>query len=214
MQKFIITDGKRYIYKTNNGKYSFKNSSMIADKFTYKQGENIIKNHLKGDLKKVFYLEGVEDFKRVDINNVEKEKTAVSKDNRFKFDESIIQRLDKLAETVALLNIPNLNNLIAMRSDLESANQFYDKALSDIDHWIMNHTPPANIRTKVYGVQHDIENIRKDVKEKWAYVNILIRAREENYTFDKLQKEMINAKWKAYTPNTYIYDELEALVKR
>lgn len=215
MQKYFITDGKRYVLKSSNGKYIFRDSPSMADEFTYKQGENVIKNHLKGGLKKEFYLEGIDDFKKIDINSIKKEKTAAKAEDQFQFDMEIVQQLESLVGTITTLNVPALNHLLAMRSDLEQANQFYDQALADIDHWIMNHTPPADVRTKVYGRQHDIEIMRREVKEKWAYVNVFIKAKQENYTFEKLQYELKNAKWKPYTPNTYIYKELdELLLKR
>lgn len=214
LQKYLITDGKQYIRKESNSRrYVLCGSPIMADEFTYKQAENVIKNCLSQNLKKRFYIEGMSDFVKIVPQEVEELMTSSKENKRFSFDESILDKLEDITEGVIAIGLPDIKRLLSYKGDLEKAISFYDQAKSDFDHWEMNHAPPAHIRTKVYGLKHDWENKRARIKEKYEFLKVLIEATQEDYSFSKLQTELQRAKYVPYKPNTYVYEMLNDLLK-
>lgn len=183
MQKYFITDGKRYI-KKSKGKYITCTSPVMADTFPLRMAEKILDNSLCKAWKDSFYLEGEDDFTIVTAKALEEE----------------------------TIKIPSREKLLAIKKDLEDAQQFYDNACSDIRHWVLHHEPPAHIRTKVYGIQHTYEQERANAKEIYGFVIKLIEADEKNRTLSQLQQSLNTRVYAPYTPNTQVYEMLDGLV--
>ena len=55
----ILTDGERFIYRDYKGKYVPTRSEMMADHFTKKEAENVLKNHLPKASKIVFRIKKI-----------------------------------------------------------------------------------------------------------------------------------------------------------
>ncbi len=53
-QQFVITDGKRFIYRMRNGKYVPTSSEPMADSFTKKTADRIFENCLSKTLRAQF----------------------------------------------------------------------------------------------------------------------------------------------------------------
>ncbi|WP_052430921.1 hypothetical protein [Robinsoniella peoriensis] len=164
MQKYYITNGKEYIKKSGRKYYTCK-SPVMADTYTVKVAENILKNRLCKTWKETFYLEGVDDFERINLDDIDTQVDA-SEDGKNDSESKIVTEIEQLAATLMDLYIPSKIQLLAYKKELEKSQSFYDRALPDIDCWIMAHNPPAHIRAKVYGIQQDLEQKRKEVKEK------------------------------------------------
>lgn len=211
MQKYYITNGKEFIKKSGRKYYTCK-SPVLADTYTVKVAENILKNRLCKTWKETFYLEGVDDFERINLDDIDTQ-VDVSKDEKNDSESKIVTEMEQLAATLMGLYIPSKIQLLAYKKELEKSQSFYDRALPDIDHWIMVHNPPAHIRAKVYGIQQDLEQKRKEVKEKYGYVLVLIDAYDNNHSLFKLQSQLGQKKYVPYTPNTYIYNILDDLLK-
>lgn len=210
MQKYYITNGKEYIKKIGR-KYNLCSSPALADTYTVKAAEIILRNRLCKAWKETFYLEGVDDFERIDITDIDAEIDVIEEDH-IKSENKIIKEIQHLTLTLMDLHIPSKIQLLAYKKELEKSQSFYDRALPDIDHWIMAHNPPAHIRAKVYGIQQDLEQKRKEVKEKYGYVLVLIDAYDNNHSLFKLQSQLGQKKYVPYTPNTYIYKMLDELL--
>lgn len=211
MQKYYITNGKEFIKKAGRKYYTCK-SPVLADTYTVKTAENILRNRLCKAWKETFYLEGMDDFIRINLDDIDTQ-AVVSEVNKDEPEEKIIEEMEQLITTLNNLCIPSKIQLLSYKKELEKSESFYDRALSDIDHWIMDHKPPAHVRAKVYGIQQDIEQKRKQVKEKYGYILVLINADEKEFCVSRLQHELGKRKYAPYTPNTYVYKMLDDLLK-
>lgn len=211
MQKYFITDGKRYI-KKSKGKYITCISPVMADTFPLKMAEKILDNSLCKAWKDSFYLEGEDDFTIVTAKTLDEETIRKSSGTCFSLDLSVLDDIRNCTNEILNINIPSREKLLAIKKDLEDAQQFYDNACSDIRHWILNHEPPAHIRTKVYGMQHTYEQERANVKEVHGFVIKLIEADEKNQSISQLQKVLKPRVYTPYTPNTYVYGVLDELI--
>lgn len=184
----------------------------MADTYTIKVAENILKNRLCKTWKETFYLEGENDFERINLDDIETQ-LVISEEDEKDSESEIVIEMDQLASTLINLDIPSKIKLIAYKKELEKSQSFYDRALPDIDHWIMAHNPPAHIRAKVYGIQQNLEQKRKEVKEKYGYVLALIDAYDNDFSLFKLQKQLEQKRYVPYTPNTYVYKMLDDLLE-
>lgn len=211
MQKYYITNGKEYIKKSGRKYYTCK-SPVLADTYTVKAAEIILRNRLCKAWKETFYLEGVDDFQRISLNDIDAQ-AVVSEENKNDSENKIVTEIEQLAAMLINLYIPSKIQLIAYKKELEKSQSFYDRALPDIDHWIMAHNPPAHIRAKVYGIQQNLEQKRKEVKEKYGYVLALIDAYDNDFSLFKLQRQLEQKRYVPYTPNTYIYKMLDDLLE-
>ncbi|WP_394910533.1 hypothetical protein [uncultured Robinsoniella sp.] len=211
MQKYYITNGKEFIKKSGR-KYYICKSPVLADTYTVKTAENILRNRLCKAWKETFYLEGVDDFQRIDMSDFDTQ-VVVTEEDDVDAENKIIKDIDQLATVLIDLDIPSKIKLIACKKELEKSQSFYDRALPDIDHWIMAHNPPAHIRAKVYGIQQNLEQKRKEVKEKYGYVLALIDAYDNDFSLFKLQKQLEQKRYVPYTPNTYVYKMLDDLLE-
>ena len=57
MAQYVITDGKRFIYRMHNGKYIPTSSESMADIYNKKQAERIFENSLSKPLRAAFRVE-------------------------------------------------------------------------------------------------------------------------------------------------------------
>lgn len=211
MQKYFITDGKRYI-KKSKGKYITCTSPVMADTFPLRMAEKILDNSLCKAWKDSFYLEGEDDFTIVTAKALEEETIRKSSGTGFSLDLSVLDDIRNCANKILNIKIPSREKLLAIKKDLEDAQQFYDNACSDIRHWVLHHEPPAHIRTKVYGIQHTYEQERANAKEIYGFVIKLIEADEKNRTLSQLQQSLNTRVYAPYTPNTQVYEMLDGLV--
>lgn len=158
-----------------------------------------------------FYLEGEDDFTIVNTKSLEEKTIKKLSEERFSLDLSVLDNIRNCTNKILNINIPSRENLLAIKKDLEDAQQFYDNACSDIRHWILHHEPPAHIRTKVYGIQHTYEQERANAKEIYGFVIKLIEADEKNRTLAQLQQSLNTRVYVPYTPNTQVYEMLDNL---
>lgn len=184
----------------------------MADTYTVKAAEIILRNRLCKAWKETFYLEGVDDFQRISLNDIDAQ-AVVSEENKNDSENKIVTEMEQLTTMLINLDIPSKIQLIAYKKELEKSQSFYDRALPDIDHWIMDHNPPAHIRAKVYGIQQNLEQKRKEVKEKYGYVLALIDAYDNDFSLFKLQRQLEQKRYVPYTPNTYVYKMLDDLLE-
>lgn len=211
MQKYFITDGKRYI-KKSKGKYITCTSPVMADTFPLRMAEKILDNSLCKAWKDSFYLEGEEDFTIVTAKTLEEETIRKRSGTSFSLDLTVLDDIRNCANEILNIKIPQREKLIVIKKDLEDAQQFYDNACSDIRHWVLHHEPAAHIRTKVYGIQHRYEQERANAKEVYGFVIKLIEADEKNRTLTQLQQSLSTRMYAPYTPNTYVYEILDGLI--
>ena len=111
---------------------------------------------------------------------------------------------------LAAWDINQLNTYLAM---LNQGVQFYDNAIQDVKHARLDKRPPAHVRTKIDGIANELEEKRRDIKQTRSYINILIRAINEQWTVGKIKAELSKAKYVPYKGRTKYFDVIEELLK-
>ena len=88
----------------------------MADTYTIKVAENILKNRLCKTWKETFYLEGENDFKRINLDDIETQ-LVISEEDEKDSESEIVIEMDQLASTLINLNIPSKIKLIAYKKE-------------------------------------------------------------------------------------------------
>ena len=95
----------------------------------------------------------------------------------------------------------------------EEGLQFYDSAISDIQHARMDKRPPAHIRTKIDGILNDLEEKRRDIKQASNYIAVFMEAIKQQWTIGKIKAELSKAKYVPYKGRTKYYGIVSDLLK-
>lgn len=213
---FILTDGKNYVMENpmKIGEYISTTYPLQAKGFTYKQARSLLQNKKKS-------LSWIRQFHMVnqETGQVETDIPKFSNegifcgDKEFEFDENIIDIIKQEVNSIiglAAWDINQLNTYVAM---LNQGVQFYDNAIQDIKHARLDKRPPAHIRTKIDGIANELEEKRRDVKQVRNYINILIKAIQEQWSIGKIKAELSKAKYVPYKGRTKYYEMVEKLLK-
>lgn len=211
MQKYFITDEKRYI-KSSKGKYITCTSPVMADTYPLRMAEKILENSICKAWKDSFYLEGEDDFTTITSAKLHEESIKRESESGISLELTVLDEIRNCTKDIIKIHVPPRDKLLAIKKDLEDAQQFYDNACSDIRHWILHHEPAAHIRTKVYGIQHTYEQERANAKEVYGFVIKLLEANEKNKSLTQLQQSLKPKVYTPYTPNTQVYEMLDSLV--
>lgn len=213
---FILTDGKNYVMENpmKVGEYLSTTSPVQAKEFTFKQARTLIQNKKKS-------LAWIKKFSMMnkETGNFE---TNVSKysnegifcdDKQFEFDENIVDIIKKEVNSIIGLAAWDINQLNTYLTILNQGVQFYDNAIQDVKHVRLDKRPPAHIRTKIDGVMNDLEEKRRDVKQTRIYINVLIKAINEQWAIGKIKMELSKAKYVPYKGRTKYYEIVENILK-
>lgn len=214
---YILTDGKNYVMENpmQIGKYLSTTSIAQASKFTYKQARAIL-NSKKSSMK------FCKNYTMLDCDTGEESALSANYrgnadiytgDNKIDFDESILD--DIFSETDGILGLAawDKNQLETYKTMLNSALSYYDSAISDIVHAIEKSSPPAHIRTKIYGVLQDVREKHTKVKQCIRYIEILNDAITYKYDLGKIKLEISKAKYVEYRGRTDYYKMIMDMVK-
>lgn len=196
------------------GEYISTTYPLQAKGFTYKQARSLLQNKKKS-------LSWIRQFHMVnqETGQVETDIPKFSNegifcgDKEFEFDENIIDIIKQEVNSIiglAAWDINQLNTYVAM---LNQGVQFYDNAIQDIKHARLDKRPPAHIRTKIDGIANELEEKRRDVKQVRNYINILIKAIQEQWSIGKIKAELSKAKYVPYKGRTKYYEMVEKLLK-
>lgn len=211
LQKYIITDGSRYVSKITSKNISFSKSASFAIEMSFEKARKML---LSNKTLEGFYIEGAFDFVRItkdelfNIHNETKKSANETDDNLL----NLFMSIDKLVLDLCAITVPNKHSLISNKDKLVNNLSYFDRAKSDIEHWIEDNNPPAHIRAKAYGYIQKYRKYHTEIKEKIRYIEILMEFSDNKYGFAELPNKLQEAKTKPYTPNTPIYAELNALL--
>lgn len=208
LQKFLITNGKRFIRKVKSNTYTYCNSPTAATLFNLREAEHVLCKQLEEYLRKEYWIEGESDFLKITYEEIVQSQKKPDVEHNF---DNIFSIVNSIVKSITELSIPDKKILLIYKKQLEDILSTKDKELSDIDHWVMDHKPPAHVRTKVYGIQHDIENDRRKIKESYRYVTTLIDSLDRNYTYAQMKHELKKMLPQPYKPSTDLYGQLDAL---
>lgn len=213
---FILTDGKNYVMENpmKQGNYISTTSPIQAKEFTFKQARSLLQNKKKAlSWIKSYYMVNQE------TGAIEKDFPKFSnegifcEEKDFKFDESIIDTIKNEADSIMRLATWDLSQLNTWLSLLNQGLQYYDSAISDVKHARLDKRPPAHIRTKIDGIENELEERRRDIKQARGYVDTLVKATKERWTTEKIKLELNKAKYSPYKGRTKYYELAENILK-
>ena len=213
---FILTDGKNYVMENpmKSGDYLSTTSPVQAKEFNFKQARALIRNKKKSLswIKKYYVL-------NKETGNIEESIPTFSNagvfcdDKSFDFNYGIVEEINKEVDSFVGLAAWDTNQLTTYRSMLIQGLQFYDSAISDIQHARMDKRPPAHIRTKIDGILNGLEEKRRDIKQATIFVDVFIEAIKQQWTIGKIKAELSKAKYVPYKGRTKYYNLAIDLLK-
>lgn len=196
-------DEKKFLGKDNIGKYTVRTNIKQAIKFdTKEKAKNVINNSMSA-------------FDRINWKvkeNTEGQKSCIKIKSKTKInDNKIIEDIDWLFKVSEFETFNN--DLLKQKSKLEEQQSRIDKELADTYHFIEDYSPPAHIRAKVYGVQQDILQKRRQIKKRLTYVNIMLGIFSENLSKGAIQDRIKNAyTCEEYKDRTGVYSKLQSML--
>lgn len=213
---FILTDGKNYVMENpmKVGQYISTTSPIQAKDFTFKQARSLLQNKKKSlSWIKSYHMINQETGQVEDNIPRYSNEGIFCGDKDFEFDENIIDTIKQEVDSIIGLAAWDINQLNTFVSMLNQGVQFYDNAIQDIKHARLDKRPPAHIRTKIDGIANELEEKRRDIKQTRNYINILIKAIQEQWSIGKIKSELSKAKYVPYKGRTKYYDMVEKLLK-
>jgi len=189
------------------GKYLNTISPLQASKFTYKQARALLIN-------KKIDTRWIKGYKMLNTDTGEFE-TIIHRfsnegvycdDKAFTINDEIVQNIIKESEKILGLFAWNIDQLNTNKNILTSQMSYYDSALSDIGHAMLDKRPPADTRTKIYGLEKQLREKRRDVKQAIKYVQVMINSINQEWELSKLRCEMSKAMYHDYKGRTEYYE--------
>ena len=164
---YVLTDGSRYIYRRADGKFAPTSSEVMADKFTKKQAEGILKSSLPKALRNIFRAERCDD--REECVKEVKEQTfkeipKVTDDQNIKRWIGKIETLNGLIDEAS----KRKDELCEKLSDV-------DQELSDLAHYCEAQNLNAAEGYKAYKMIHDARVRRRSIKNELSVVTIICK---------------------------------------
>ena len=213
---FILTDGKNYVMENpmKAGDYLSTTSLAQAKAFNFKQARSLKRNKKKSlAWIRQYYILNQE------TGNIEENVPTYSNEGvfcnykSFDFNYGIIEEIYKEVDSLVGLAAWDVNQLTTYKSMLTQGLQFYDSAISDIQHARMDKRPPAHIRTKIDGILNDLEEKRRDIKQASNYIAVFMEAIKQQWTIGKIKAELSKAKYVPYKGRTKYYGIVSDLLK-
>jgi hypothetical protein len=208
-QQYVITDGMKYIGKDKSRNITYMTNPDRAEKYTYDKAVNVKDNNIKSTDSDVWYIVPYEPKMIKPKNKLSIVKTLPPAPtelslagNKIEFDwNKIIEQIENL-----------LDNIYVYKEQLISQQQYVDWELSDIDHIIGKKSPPAHIRTKIYGIQQQKRKEREAIHNNIRYTNVIIEAIDQGNSLNEIKNRLKGAEPKPYKGRTELYEELLQMI--
>ena len=210
MPRYVVTNGKRYFKGMRGSRYDLTTSVVFAEELSFEAASKILKNEVSlGD---DYYIEDIDTFVKFTQQDLIDNEFGTREPETHRWYTSIADHVDTTAKQIASIELPDRKTLIIERNNLSCDLSYCDQVISDIEHWIRKHSPPAHIRSKVYGYLAIYERKHEEIKEKIRFVDVFIDFRSNKIDFDRMVKSLKHERNKPYKPNTPVYGELDALL--
>ena len=199
MSQYVITDGSRFIYRNYSGKFVPTPSQMMADQFTKKQAEGVIRNSLPKGLRGIFRIE------KCDIvpDNVKQvnQSDLVNNTERAKCSKNIQFWLDRISDLNGLVNEANKR-----KEDLCKQLSEVEGELSDINHYIEFCNLNASQGYKAYKMVKERRVKRRSIKNELVVVEMILENKISDSMTEKIEKLINKLDNRTYSPR--VLDEL------
>ena len=195
-QKFVITDGERFIYRMHNGKYVPTSSEAMADIFTKKAANRIFENSLSKPLRAQFRVErydkpnkspeGIQQVTEKDLQE-NTEKVLLS--------ENIQKWIDKLSDLNGLAKDANDRKQV-LEKDLSKVNMEIQDCLHYIEFTKLN----AAQGYKAYKILKERRVRRRSIKNELQVLDIILEKKLGETVTDEIMKRNSGMYHRIYAP--------------
>lgn len=192
LSQYIITDGRRFIYRNFSGKYVPTPSEMMADIYTKKQAESIYCHQLPKALKSVFHvekydkpMEGTKQVTQSDIDHTEKLKCS----------DNIKKWINKVSDLNGLVN-----DASHRKDDLTKQLSNIDKEMCDLMHYIEFCNLSASQGYTVYKMIKDRRIKRRSIKNELEVVTVILNKKLSDSIIDEIIKTIKSLDSRTYEP--------------
>lgn len=221
---FILTDGKNYVMENPmiRGTYISTTSPVQAKEFTWKQARNLLQNKKKSMAWIRSYNVVNQETKVIDRKSKYSKSNggAYLGENDVEFDECIIEKIYKEAESLIGLVGWSIDQLKTYKEEFLNALSKYDSAESDIVHALQKYKEDnfgkkaqAHKMAKIGYLIDEIRDKRKRVKQCLNYIKVMEDAITYSYTIEKMKIELIKAKHVEYKGRTEYYQKALELLE-
>ena len=193
LAKYVITDGSRWIMRNHAGKYVPTSCEALADIYSNKQADSILKNSLSKALKSCFYVEKIDKPPEL-VKQITQEKVNENTETPSN-SENIQYWVDKVSDLNGLASeaLHRKDNLLSQLSKI-------DQELSDIDHYIEFVNLNAAQGYKAYKMIKDRRIIRRSIKNELDVLNIILGKKISETATDEIQKAISGMDKRTYEP--------------
>lgn len=182
IEDYCITDGERYIYRNNQGKYVPGHNISMADLFTKEQANSILHNQLPKMFRNTFWVEQCCDKKSDKNLNVV-------------IEDSISHWLSKIME---------LNNVIKeayeQKKRLSRELSTIDKEICDVLHYIEFSNLNAAQGYAAYRMIKERRIKRRKIKNEIIIVDLITRKKVSDSLVEDIKKKIISLNNQKYEP--------------
>ena len=201
MAEYVITDGSRFIKRDFKGHFVPTSSETLADTYSKKQAEGILRNSLPKALRKIFRVEK-HDIPPQDVKQVSQE---IIKENTEKV--ALAPDIQRWVDKITSLN--GLAEDIAKRKDelLHQLSQI-DQELSDCIHYIEFCNLNAAQGYKAYKMIKERRVKRRSIKNELAVLNMISEKRIGENVAEEIQNQIHTLDNRQYRPRilTELFD--------
>ena len=193
LAQYVITDGSRWIMKNHAGKYVPTSCKALADIYSNKQADSILKNSLSKALKSCFHLQKIDKPPEL-VKQITQEKVNENTETPSN-SENIQYWVDKVSDLNGLASeaLHRKDNLLSQLSKI-------DRELSDINHYIEFVNLNAAQGYKAYKMIKDRRIIRRSIKNELDVLNIILGKKISETAIDEIQKAISGMDKRTYEP--------------
>lgn len=195
MEQYIITDGERFIYRNHKGRYVPTPGEAMADIYSKKMADDIMRNHLPKALRTIFKAKKCESMKTdkgVKTPDIEEIHSSIEKVST---NENVKRWLDKLSTLNGLAEDANKR-----KQELLSALSNVDKELVDLSHYIEFSNLNASQGYKVYKMERERRCKRRSIKNEITILNVILDKRIGESATEEVKKQLAALDNRTYKP--------------
>lgn len=195
LEQYIITDGERFIYRNHKGKYVPARGEAMADIYSKRVADDIMRNHLPKALRNIFKAKKCEsvktdrDVKPPDIEEIHSNTEKVSTN------ENVKKWLDKLSTLNGLAEDANKRKV-----ELLSALSNIDKELVDLSHYIEFSNLNASQGYKAYKMEKERRCKRRSIKDEITILNVILEKKIGESATEEVKKQLAALDNRIYKP--------------
>jgi len=190
---YVLTDGERFIYRNHQNKFVPTNSECMAEQFTKKQAEGILKNSLPKALQKIFRMKREEETEKFvkppDEEMIHENSVKASESTNLQFWLDKVSTLNGLAEDAKNRHDELVNEL-----------KHIEKELVDIRHYIEFTRLNAAQGFKAYQMERDRLVHRRKIKNEILVVRTILNKNIGQVASSEVERTIIGLGRRKYEP--------------